>query len=363
MSKYFISVIMPIYNAEKYVKKSIDSLVNQTTNEIEIILVDDGSTDGSGSICDEYAQLENVKIIHKENGGTCTARNTGLTYANGRYISFVDSDDFMDLDAYEKIICVLRKNEADILDFGWRYISETGEKTENLCKNEKNILFDENYIKNVILPPLLNLKKDEEHFIFDFSCMKIFKKEIMDEQNIRFDEKRRVWEDRIFIVEFLKYCKSYYCMDECFYNYVSVPNSLSRRYNGQFLEIILANYNLYVELFGEDYDFSTQYVTDYWCNSIENMIIQQLKVKDQHPEVTKNVEKILKEQQVKTWYKNRTKKAQIDNEINQYLKENEYDRVVEIYEKKLEVFQKQERKALRKQMLRRIVRKLKIRKN
>lgn len=185
----------------------------------------------------------------------------------------------------------------------------------------------------------------------------------MDEQNIRFDEKRRVWEDRIFIVEFLKYCKSYYCMDECFYNYVSVPNSLSRRYNGQFLEIILANYNLYVELFGEDYDFSTQYVTDYWCNSIENMIIQQLKVKDQHPEVTKNVEKILKEQQVKTWYKNRTKKAQIDNEINQYLKENEYDRVVEIYEKKLEVFQKQERKALRKQMLRRIVRKLKIRKN
>lgn len=66
MSKYFISVIMPIYNAEKYVKKSIDSLVNQTTNEIEIILVDDGSTDGSGSICDQYDGSENVKIIHKE---------------------------------------------------------------------------------------------------------------------------------------------------------------------------------------------------------------------------------------------------------------------------------------------------------
>ena len=123
------------------------------------------------------------------------------------------------------------------------------------------------------------------------------------------------------------------------------------------------NYNLYVELFGEDYDFSAQYATDYWCRSIENMIIQQLKVKDQHPEVIQNIKKILKELQVKTWYKNRTKKDQIDYEISQCLKENEYDRVVEIYENKLEVFQKQERKASRNQMLRRIVRKLKIRKN
>ena len=187
--------------------------------------------------------------------------------------------------------------------------------------------------------------------------------EIIDKYQIHFDEKRNTWEDRIFIVEFLKYCKNYYCMDECFYNYVSVPNSLSRRYNAQYLELILANYNLYVELFGEDYDFSAQYATDYWCRSIENMIIQQLRVKDQHPEVIQNIKKILKELQVKTWYKNRTKKDQIDYEISQCLKENEYDRVVEIYENKLEVFQKQERKASRNQMLRRIVRKLKIRKN
>ena len=86
-------------------------------------------------------------------------------------------------------------------------------------------------------------------------------------------------------------------------------------------------------------------------------------MKDQHPEVIQNIKKILKELQVKTWYKNRTKKDQIDYEISQCLKENEYDRVVEIYENKLEVFQKQERKASRNQMLRRIVRKLKIRKN
>ena len=204
MSKYFISVIMPIYNAEKYVKKSIDSLVNQTTNEIEIILVDDGSTDGSGSICDQYDGSENVKIIHKENGGIV---------------------------AYEKIIKVLKNNQADILDFGWRYVSETGEKTENFHENPKKRLLDKSYIKKQVLPPLLNLEKNRKNFVFDFSCNKIYRKEIIDKYQIHFDEKRNTWEDRIFIVEFLKYCKNYYCMDECFYNYVSVPNSLSRRYN------------------------------------------------------------------------------------------------------------------------------------
>ena len=89
MSKYFISVIMPIYNAEKYVKKSIDSLVNQTTNEIEIILVDDGSTDESGKICDQYSEIDSrIHVIHKKNGGLSDARNVGLDYAVGQYIFF-----------------------------------------------------------------------------------------------------------------------------------------------------------------------------------------------------------------------------------------------------------------------------------
>ena len=180
MSKYFISVIMPIYNAEKYVKKSIDSLVNQTTNEIEIILVDDGSTDGSGSTCDQYDGSENVKIIHKENGGICTARNAGLLQAEGQYVSFIDSDDFMDLVAYEKIIKVLKNNQADILDFGWRYVSETGEKTENFHENPKKLLLDESYIKKQVLPPLLNLEKNRKNFVFDFSWNKIYRKEIID---------------------------------------------------------------------------------------------------------------------------------------------------------------------------------------
>lgn len=355
MKKYFISVVMPIYNSEKYLERAIESLLNQTSDEIEIILVDDGSTDYSGKICDKYKNLDQVKVIHKENGGLCTARNAGLQCAQGKYISFIDSDDFMDLTAYELIIQCLKETNTDILDFGWRYISETGEKTENLNGNKKNILFDKKYIKNIILPPLLNLKKDEKHFVFDFSCMKIFKKEIIDKYNIKFDENRRTWEDRIFIVEFLKYCENYYCMDKCFYNYVSVPNSLSRRYNAQYLELILANYNLYIKLFGNDYDFSVQYVTDYWINSIENMIMQQLRFKDEHKEVIENIKKILEEPQVKLWYKNRTKK---EEEINNYLEQDQYDEVIALYQKRLELIQKEEKKMERKQKLIEIVRRL-----
>ena len=255
-----ISVIVPVYKVEKYLKRCVDSILAQTYPCLEVILVDDGSPDGCPAICDEYAREDRrVRVIHKENGGICTARNAGLLQAEGQYVSFIDSDDFMDLVAYEKIIKVLKNNQADILDFGWRYVSETGEKTENFHENPKKLLLDESYIKKQVLPPLLNLEKNRKNFVFDFSWNKIYRKEIIDKYQIHFDEKRNTWEDRIFIVEFLKYCKNYYCMDECFYNYVSVPNSLSRRYNAQYLELILANYNLYVELFGEDYDFSKQF--------------------------------------------------------------------------------------------------------
>ena len=202
-------------------------------------------------------------------------------------------------------------------------------------KNPKNKLLNKKYIKTQILPPLLNLLEDRANFVFDFAWNKIYKKEIIDQHQIKFDERRNTWEDRIFVVEFLRYCDNYYCMDECFYNYVSVQESLSRRYNAKYLELILKNYNLYVQLFGEEYDFSSQYVIDYWSNSIENVIIQQLKVKNQHKEVIENITK-----------------------INEYFKKNQYDRIIEIYEKRLLDIQKNEKKVARKQRLKAFVRRL-----
>ncbi len=113
--KPLISVIVPVYNVEQYLNKCVDSIINQTYKNLEIILVDDGSPDRCGEICDEYAEKDDrVKVIHKENGGQGSARNMGLDICKGEYIAFVDSDDWIDLDMYECMMSDLLEYAADL---------------------------------------------------------------------------------------------------------------------------------------------------------------------------------------------------------------------------------------------------------
>lgn len=110
-----ISVIVPVYNVEKYVRKCIESILAQTYSAFELILIDDGSTDESGSICDEYAEKQNVLVIHKENGGLADARNAGIEMAHGDYITFVDSDDFLKRNFLEKMNFMAQDSGAQII--------------------------------------------------------------------------------------------------------------------------------------------------------------------------------------------------------------------------------------------------------
>ncbi len=117
-----ISVIVPIYKTEEFLKKCIDSIINQTYKDLEIILVDDGSPDNCGKICDEYASKDyRVKVIHKENGGRSSARNAGLEAVTGEYFAFVDSDDWLDEDCYENILKIAKERNSDITEFSYRY--------------------------------------------------------------------------------------------------------------------------------------------------------------------------------------------------------------------------------------------------
>lgn len=134
-----ISIVVPVYNVEKYVKYCVESIVNQKYNNLEIILVDDGSTDNSGKICDEYSKLDNrIKVIHKENGGLADARNVGISYATGEYIGFVDSDDYIHPDFYQTLYDLLLDNNADISEC--QFLRIAVEKIEDA----KNILDSEN---------------------------------------------------------------------------------------------------------------------------------------------------------------------------------------------------------------------------
>ena len=131
-----ISVIIPVYNVEKYLRKCLDSVCNQSYKRLEIILVDDGSTDGSGAICDEYAYTDKrIRVVHKENGGLSDARNVGLDHATGQYIGFVDSDDFIEFDMYEKLYTACVLWGADISLCGKRIVNENG-----CIVSEKNIV-------------------------------------------------------------------------------------------------------------------------------------------------------------------------------------------------------------------------------
>lgn len=115
-----ISIVVPIYNVEKYLQECLDSIVNQTMQDIEIILVDDGSTDNSPSICDKYATLDNrIKVIHKKNEGLGKAYNTGIEASSGEYIGLIESDDFAELNMFEDLYKLAKENNADIVKSDW----------------------------------------------------------------------------------------------------------------------------------------------------------------------------------------------------------------------------------------------------
>ena len=320
LDKILISIIMPIYNGEKTLHRAIKSITSQMNESIELILVNDGSVDNSLSICQEYANaFLKIHVINKENGGTSSAKNRGLEIASGQYISFIDCDDFVDEDTYKTITPYLLQYQPDCLDFGLKYIGVTGDITHNINKIEKNMLLTRQTIEALILPPLLNLKKDDEHFIFDFAVNKMFKAEIIQGNHIRFDEDKRTWEDRTFLLRHLKYCNTFFSMDRCFYNYVYTPNSLSQQYTVDYFKIIVQNFCHYRELYEDIFDFDTAYVHNYWATAVQNMIFHSLEQTSNKKIIRDNICEILENDLVVYWFKARNAINRFEKLLSKYV--------------------------------------------
>lgn len=142
MRKLLISIIIPVYNVENYLKKCIDSILNQTYKYLDVILVDDGSTDKSGEICDEYSQMDDrITVIHKGNAGVSAARNDGIALAKGDYICFVDSDDWLAIDYIEIVSSILEEQKPSVLINNWTKVDINGE-CHNSFNNEETITLD-----------------------------------------------------------------------------------------------------------------------------------------------------------------------------------------------------------------------------
>lgn len=144
MSTPLISVIVPVYNIEKYLERCVTSICKQTYNNLEIILVDDGSTDRSGALCEELAQRdERIRVFHKENGGSSSARNLGIAQARGEYLGFVDSDDYISPEMYELLYDVVKEYDTEIAQIGRDEIDEQGNYMPNVCEPPKEKVFIE----------------------------------------------------------------------------------------------------------------------------------------------------------------------------------------------------------------------------
>lgn len=129
--KGIISVIVPVYNIREYLREAVDSVLKQDYQKLQVILIDDGSTDDSGKICDEYAQRDNrISVIHQKNGGAASAKNTGLKVAEGEYLAFLDSDDYLEEGAYSYMVKQLEDNKADAIQCCFRdiYVNESKER-------------------------------------------------------------------------------------------------------------------------------------------------------------------------------------------------------------------------------------------
>ena len=338
------SIIIPVYNAENSIKKAIDSILSQTVSNYEIILVDDGSTDSSGKLCDAYAEeYSNVKVTHKVNGGISSARNAGIASAEGEYILFCDADDFFEKDALEKIARVIDQYSPDCICFDWQYVTAEGQQPPATTSLPQERLLNKAFIHQTILPPLLNLSEKGSAFVYDYSVNKVYKKSILVTNGIHFDENRRIWEDRPFVVEYLKYCNSFYYLPCALYNYVQVNGSLSSQYYNELFDDIISNHRLYAKLYGDEYDFETQYANNYWCHSIENMIRRALKEPDAEGTIRAKIEETLGNKQVIAWYKKREPASQLEKKASSYVIAGKTTEAIQMYQRVNEIEGKHQR--------------------
>lgn len=211
-----LSIIVPVYNSENHLDTCLQSIINQTYTDFEVILVNDGSTDQSGKICDNYALYDpRIIVIHQANAGPGSARNAGIDRAKGRYLGFVDSDDFVDEIMFEAMINHAIEQQADIVQCGYRMFTPQGE----LTFQSKNT----NHIISGVYDCVLEYGKQNE--INNFITTKIFSSTIVEIDRFPI---LYASEDAVFILQMCLKCQRMVIMNEAYYNYIQEPKSLTR---------------------------------------------------------------------------------------------------------------------------------------
>ena len=236
MEAYKISMIIPVYNAEQYLKKCVDSVRAQTYGNLEIILVDDGSTDSSGELCDAYAEKdERIRVVHKENGGLVSAWKAGVKECSGEYVSFLDSDDWIDPEMLSEMSAYLTGNDREMVISDY-IIERDGGSQEYVWQKLAPGEYGRKEIEEKIFPCLLG---QEERYITISRCMKLISKRLIAENGSYTDPAIIVGEDTTIMLPVLLDCQRIVAMDhKAYYHYLYVKESMVHKYNEKLTENI-----------------------------------------------------------------------------------------------------------------------------
>ena len=232
-----ISVIIPVYNVEEYLRECIDSVLSQTYENYEIILVDDGSTDNSGKICDEYAEKNNkITVIHKENGGLSDARNTGLSLANGEYIYFLDSDDYIIPETFAELVSAIKKDNSDFVFFDAKSFEDEN-KSFNIEQRYVRKKKYETAKGEEVLTQLLNNKEYHSSVPLCF-----IKKELLEKEKLNFIN-GIFYEDTIFTYKLFMLASSVsYCSKPLYYRRYRNASIMTTKKNKRYFDSICRVY-------------------------------------------------------------------------------------------------------------------------
>ena len=279
-----VSVIVPIYNIEKYLMECLESIAAQTLEDVQVLLIDDGSKDSSAEICKEFINTHpNFEYYYKENGGTASARNVGLTNARGEYIGFVDSDDWIESNMFATMYQAAKAADADIVYCRMEGLTDYVRLPEGI--------YDEKEIRRVIYPAMLPHTVESGTFrTVDWgNWSRLYKRSLVQDNKIRFYEKSRRCEDFAFAVECTLYAKCYVVLDKGeLYHYRPNENSKSRSYTNNMWKSIRALMSYMLEITGryKNYDFTEamNVCIFYFCTSV---IRNEAKLKNNKQRISK----------------------------------------------------------------------------
>lgn len=231
-----VSIIVPVYNVKKYLRECLDSLLRQSYRNIEVIMIDDGSTDGSGEICDEYAErYEHFLVYHKQNGGLGMARNTGLEHISGQYVTFLDSDDYLEPTYVEALCRGMGKQRVDMCKGGFRRVTDA--KRVVLTRQYKDECYLGKTAGERLLPRMIGSSPSRHDSVEMCVCGGLYNNAIIQKHHIRFSSERElISEDMVFNIDYMQYADGACLISDTGYNYRVNGESLTTRYRADRFE-------------------------------------------------------------------------------------------------------------------------------